>query len=162
MLRGIVFIQLGVRDPAGEPDSNRKEPIFHNDLSACNVFLSSKGTDSKTIKMGLAYPRIVIGDLGYTNTESATLAYYAKLHGPHSIPWERAENRDTNAVCTIMDLFMCKPESCKPSKELHELMTCLKGIKDGSMSLLTLLKTLILTKERLVNEGKLTFKPILE
>jgi hypothetical protein len=65
-------------------------------------------------------------------------------------------------VFVILKLFTGPQDCWKFSPELREMMLCLKGIKDGSRTILTLLKTLIKTKERLVGEGKLVFKPLLE
>lgn len=179
MLRAIVFMQFGVRDVANEPNP-KWEAIFHNDLYPVNVFLSAKtgsGTSTKAINMKQEYPRIVVGDFGQANTESGIQAYLAKHLSSKGYSLRRSDNKDINSVYDILQLFtvirspwVTVPESplvtvpknpWSFSAELREMMLSLKKVKDGSQSILTILRELIKTKERLIDEEKLVFKPLL-
>ena len=160
MLRAIVFMHFGIRNEADEPNPEW-EAIFHNDMYSVNIFLSS-GKKTKTMEVKAEYPRVVVGDFGQANTASGIQAYCVRRSESQGSLFQRPDNKDVDSVFVILKLFTGPQDCWKFSPELREMMLCLKGIKDGSRTILTLLKTLIKTKERLVGEGKLVFKPLLE
>lgn len=165
LVRAVAFMHLGARDVSDELDGGW-DAVLHNDLHVGNVFVSSKGAagGGRAIDLKSAYPRIVVGDFGAAKMASAVV-------GRESIP---RVTRDVEAVCNILRHFcqravvgMPEPDlgdqgSWVFSEELREAVLRLKRLEDGSRSIPCFLKDLIETKEKLVVEGKLEFKPLLQ
>ncbi|KAF1977506.1 hypothetical protein BU23DRAFT_659956 [Bimuria novae-zelandiae CBS 107.79] len=144
LMRALAYMHLGIRS-------------LVDDLYSCNVFLSSKGAYSKTIKSCSEYPRIVVGDFGLSDTASRSQTYFRRSLATGCERSPCRTNLDISAVYEMLELF-----GHENSKELQNMMRPLHDLRDGSPEILTLLKDLVTTKKRLVGEGKLKFEPLLQ
>lgn len=161
LLRVIVYMQFGIHnvDEAPKPDW---EAVFHNDLFASNVFLSSKGIDAKTIASRSEYPRIVVGDFGQANTAASMNTYYAKLAKTGFGVPSRPNDHDMKSTFRILALLTEAKCGWVYSRELQEITLCLQRLQDNSAGIIRLLKTLLETRAKLLQERKLVFQPLLE
>ena len=161
LLKGIVYMQFGIQDVDEEPQPDW-ETVFHNDLCASNVFLSSKGPNAKPIMLRNEYPRIVIGDFGQANTAAGMNKYYSRAANAEFWMSLRPSGLDIQSIIGISELFTEAECAWVYSEELQKMLTGLQGLQDKSPDIILLLRILVKTKSKLVKEGKLVFQPLLE